>query len=73
MCVTLIAFPLQQWMHERASMLRYKCIACFVFCTVTFECSEVRQLLFDYLINRAGLTTINAHRPGCSWFGWERL
>ena len=21
--VTLIAFPLQQWLHERASMLRY--------------------------------------------------
>ena len=22
-CVTLIAFPLQQWSHEHASMLRY--------------------------------------------------
>ena len=22
-CVTLIAFPLQQWLHERASLLRY--------------------------------------------------
>jgi hypothetical protein len=28
--VTLIAFPLQQWLHERASMLRYTYIACLV-------------------------------------------
>ena len=26
--VILIAFPLQQWSHERASMLRYTYIAC---------------------------------------------
>ena len=26
--VILIAFPLQQWWHERASMLRYTYIAC---------------------------------------------
>jgi hypothetical protein len=25
------AFPLQQWLHERASMLRYTYIACIVF------------------------------------------
>jgi len=31
-CVTLIALPLQQWLHERASMLRYTYIACLVFC-----------------------------------------
>jgi hypothetical protein len=30
-CVMLIAFPLQQWLHERASMLRYACIAFLVF------------------------------------------
>ena len=29
--VILIAFPLQQWLHERASMLRYNCIACIVY------------------------------------------
>jgi len=29
-CVIIIAFPLQQWFHERASMLRYTCIACLV-------------------------------------------
>ena len=29
--VTLIAFPLQQWLHERGSMLRYTYIAYLVF------------------------------------------
>jgi len=28
--VILIAFPLQRWLHERASMLRYAYIACLV-------------------------------------------
>jgi hypothetical protein len=29
-CVILIAFALQQWLYERASMLRYTYIACLV-------------------------------------------
>jgi hypothetical protein len=29
-CVILIAFPLQQWLHERASILRYTYVACLV-------------------------------------------
>ena len=29
-CVILIAFPLQQWWYERASILRYMPIACLV-------------------------------------------
>ena len=29
-CVILITFPLQQWLHERASMLNYKYAACLV-------------------------------------------
>jgi len=29
-CVILIAFPLQQWLHERASLLRYAYIDCIV-------------------------------------------
>ena len=33
--VTLIAFPQQQWLHERPSMLRYTYIACFVLCMLT--------------------------------------
>jgi hypothetical protein len=34
-CVILVAFPLQQWLHERASMLRYTYIACLV--TASFK------------------------------------
>jgi hypothetical protein len=29
--VILIVFPLQQWLHERASLLRYTYIACLVY------------------------------------------
>jgi hypothetical protein len=29
--VILIAFPLQQWLHERATMLRYMYTACLVY------------------------------------------
>ena len=29
--VILIAFPLQKWLHEDASILRYTYVACFVF------------------------------------------
>ena len=28
--VILNAFPLQQWLHERTSILRFACIACLV-------------------------------------------
>ena len=30
-CVILTAFPLQQWLHERASMLRCMYMACLVY------------------------------------------
>ena len=30
--VTFITFPLQRWLRERSSMLRYTCIACLVEC-----------------------------------------
>ena len=35
--VILIAFPLQQWLHERASMLRYTYIACMVSSSLIFH------------------------------------
>jgi hypothetical protein len=38
--VIIIAFPLQQWLHEHASMLRYTYIACQV-----YSCSQVYNLL----------------------------
>ena len=34
--VTFIAFPLQQWMHECASMLRDTCIASLLFFSFIF-------------------------------------
>ena len=34
--VILIAFPLQQWLHERASVLRYTYTACLVSTTSKF-------------------------------------
>jgi hypothetical protein len=32
--VILISFPQQQWLHERASVLRYTYIVCLVFLNV---------------------------------------
>jgi hypothetical protein len=29
-CAILIAFPLQQWLHERSSVLRYTYFACLI-------------------------------------------
>jgi hypothetical protein len=34
--VTLIAFPHQQWLHERASLLRYTDITCLVLRSFVF-------------------------------------
>ena len=42
--VILIAFPLQQWSHERASMLRYTYTACIVsisFILQSFNSNEI--------------------------------
>jgi hypothetical protein len=46
--VTLVAFPQQQWLHERASVLRYTHIACLVitkmgcvYCTVRIGSSKL--------------------------------
>ena len=38
--VTLIAFPLQQWLHERASVLSYTHITCLVNFGVDGECFQ---------------------------------
>ena len=39
--VILIAFPLQQWLHERASMLCYAYIACLVLFSLTVYSSTI--------------------------------
>ena len=43
--VMLIAFPLQQWLHERASMLRYTYIARLVSCRFVHPQKELLNCL----------------------------
>jgi hypothetical protein len=45
--VIIIAFPLQQWLHERASLLRYAYFACLVLKKVS--ASQCQQFLSAYL------------------------
>ena len=49
-CVILIAFPLQQWLHERASLLRYKYISCLVTIDIFLdeECAWGRKNSWAY-------------------------
>jgi hypothetical protein len=35
------AFPLQQWLHESASVLRYTNSACLPYCSLTNKCSRI--------------------------------
>ena len=39
--VVLIAFPLQQWLHKRASALRYTYMACLVSCMKTRTTEDI--------------------------------
>ena len=41
--VILIAFPLQQWLHERTSVLRYTCIYCLAE-TFSFQGASINRL-----------------------------
>jgi hypothetical protein len=54
--VMLIAFPLQQWLNERALMLRYTYIACIlmtetecVYCPVRAECKRLSRILVKHV------------------------
>jgi len=47
-CVILIAFPLQQWLYERASMLRYKYIVCPVVTNFSNSLKNRRTLSVHY-------------------------
>ena len=56
--IILIAHPLQQWLHKRASMLRDKCIACLVISEVeSVSCAVRTELLYktDYVPSMKGL------------------
>ena len=37
-CVILIAFPVHQWLHERASLLRHTYVACLVTIIISVYC-----------------------------------
>jgi hypothetical protein len=48
----LIAFPVQQWLRERASMLRYTYITCLVMCTARYEAKNTAfppHILFVFI------------------------
>jgi hypothetical protein len=53
--VILIAFPRQQWLRERASMLRYTYIACFLF---YFCCLKDHNLLKSNFKKNAGISAV---------------
>jgi len=48
-CVVLICFPLQQWSHERASMVRYTYIACLLFSYVRNYSCDLSDIIRSYL------------------------
>jgi hypothetical protein len=47
--VLLIAFPLQQWLHERVSVLRYMYIDCTVHLSI-FRQQTGRQKILDRMV-----------------------
>jgi hypothetical protein len=58
-CVILFAFPLQQWLHERVSMLRYTYVACLVIS----EFSKVRPKKNHNITIRQRKTIIPSEIP----------
>ena len=44
-CVILIVFPLQQWLHGRASILRYTYIACHELVTAKILLQRWKQMM----------------------------
>jgi hypothetical protein len=51
----IIAFPLQQWLHERASLLRYTYIACLVFFILGLFNDELKLLRYFTFLTPEGL------------------
>jgi len=45
----LIVFPLQRWLHERASMLRYTYIGCIVRSNIVIICTTVNNGLSPFV------------------------
>jgi hypothetical protein len=64
-CAILIAFPLRQWMHDSAPMLRYTYIGCLVNICVLAVGQSVLQEFFQNLKNSYPQKVIlNWHMPG---------
>ena len=67
--VILIAFPLQQWLHERASMLRYTYSACLVnygsylhsYGSILLHLIQTQKIKFDQIYSRSIATTFSIY------------
>jgi len=72
-CVILIASPLQQWLHERAPMLRYTHIACIVINTATCRSRSARELqLWNFCFTGCSCC-VDCHSMQCAdTYGWCR-
>ena len=58
--VTLITFPLQQWLNERASMLRYAVTACmfYLLTTVSWNQSAMSLTFFKKSFQTSFMVTV---------------
>jgi len=67
--VILIAFPLQQWLHERASMLRYMYIACLVFFSSVLRTETSLKAVFVDVLSITFRREISLRRETVGWLG----
>ena len=61
--VIVIAFPLQQWLHERTSMLRYTYISCIVKLPKDMQASDVLTNWPVCMIRGRKLVTLVLSQP----------
>jgi len=75
-CVLLIAFPLQQWLHERASLLRYKYMACLVISFVPptlLPKSDLCDSQLSYIVlHMAQFGSLSCHLCDAYMLPWKR-
>ena len=72
-CLTLTAFPLQQWLHKRASMLRYTYTACLVsfrevFVNQVMSAGHIAWGAVSLLLSLSFLLLILSIQSKCSFF-----
>jgi hypothetical protein len=69
--VILIAFPLQQWLHERAALLRYTHVACLVSLRdgcLSYCCCCLPDLLY---VTAVSVTAVAVYRTYFTFAGNE--